>query len=510
MIFHFRKVATWAVSLLLLATFSPAEPRTEPVASLEDADRAQEIHAKVWFNAQPVRLFEPTKAVLIEFWSVGSAESHRLIKTLNRLQNRYLDGRLLVVGLTSDERRRVEVFLRRRQVQYKVGAESDSAASYGVKEFPSLFLVDLKLQRVLWRAEGPAIEGKDIDAVVAAFLGSPEGSDRSARRAVEEETDRSLTLSRGAASERALEETVDTVLALRPPEDLLQPEDLWPIDDFYERQLPSDTLGADAASDRFARSLAISGGYGKLDATERLSEEARLDVEERLLSILGDDPDPSVRLFAAATLGRKVGRQNESGLLQSLRELHEREPNAAVQGRIQEAVDRISPHTPAEVRERLEKPNAQMLWRQMADSTDPVSSRWGDAYAYQQTVRAKALPELLGDYWASAESGTDVQQENAAVKRLSAVLEINRRRVSLSEAERNQVQGDFLRMLSSEPDSYIRRNAVLGLWELAKEPGGKRRREITQSLERHLPVEADPYLVTPTIKLLLDDLKSKP
>ncbi len=501
------------IALCVVTRLVVAEPTRGPTTPLDATDRAREVRAGAWFNAQPVHLFQTPRLALIEFWSVGSPESRRLVGCLNRLNRTYTDGRLTIIALTEDDKGRVASFIRRQRVSYKVGADSRSADDYGVRELPSVFLVDLKEQRVVWHGEGRGLDPKQLEAAVSAQVGRADGADRSARRAAEEEADRALIMARGAESERLLSGNVDAILSSRPAEEPLQPADLQPLDEFYEANLPTDALGPDAPSESYSRLLAAGAGdesgYGKLAASGRLSEDARLDVQERLLSMVRGDPNGGVRMNAAVNLGRFVGRQGDGALLEALREVYDLESDAFVRGRIQEAIDRIAPAT-ATVKETLDRPSAYGLRRQLASQSDPASSRWADAHAYSKTVAAKGIGELLKDYWATPDGAAEPDRENAILKRNAALLQVSRRIPTLSAEDFSAVQSNFVRMLGSESDVGNRRDVVLGLWELAKKGGASPRAEITHSLEEHLPRESDQYLVAPTIKTILDDLKPNP
>lgn len=481
-----------------------------PVAELDASDRARDIDAKVWFNAQPVRLFEPPNIALIHFWSVRSAEEPKFSNLLNRLQERYADRRLLIIGLTEDDRKQAERFIRRRSAKYKIGAESESQRRYQVRDLPAFFLINLKEQRILWHKEGKSITPEDVTQAVSAYLGQADGADRSARLAQEEESDRSLIQARAANAEEALAGSVNELLT-GPVERAIEPEDLAPITDFYEIHLPSDPDGPDAVSEIQARALALGfgdeSGLGKLAASGRLSEEARLEVQDRLLSALSEDPSPNVRMWGAVSLGRFVGRPGDNELLSSLKQLQKSEADEMVKGRLQEAIDRIDPSAPAAIKQSLNRPSAYGLRRELANNAEKASTRWADANGYLKTVGGKPTAQLLSEYWSMPDGSTDSERENAVIKRNAAIGEVHARITKLTATEQVNVHADLVRMLSNESDFATRRDLAITLWDLAK-TSKNCAPQIVNELQAHLNVETDAHLVKPTITLILDDLRS--
>ncbi|MEK6676689.1 MAG: hypothetical protein AABZ47_13685 [Planctomycetota bacterium] len=499
------------VTSLFVSLLSPVL-QGGPITSTDDPDRAHEIRAKSWLNAQPVRLFDSPKVALVAFFATGSSDSEKLLKSLNRLHQRYsTEKHLLVVGLTAEDCQRTEAYLRRKRLRFKVGCGSDTAQQYSAKAMPLVILVDLKQQRVLWRAEGTGIEAREMEAAVAARVGLPGDADRSARLAAAELADRGVYMAHAEEVLRTVEDTVGAILVSRPTGEPLQPEDLLPIAELYEQNLPSDPLGPDARSESLARSFLTGAqeetGYGMLAASGRLSEESRREVQDRTLSILEDDPDMGVRLNAAINLGRLIGRQGDAELLEALRSLNQSERHPLVRGHIRAAIDRINPQTSAEIRKALDSPTTLDRLRKLRNCADPSSSRWAQAHSYRQTITAKSISELLTDYWSIADGTTDLERENASLMRFSAVTEITNRIESIQEPERIELQSNLTRMISHETDSWTRIGIFKGLQEIAKKSTPAQREEIIQTLSAHLPDHRDPYRAGPMLEFIVDDLR---
>ena len=142
----------WLTLMLVLGVSSPLTAEEAPAGA---PARAPEIEAKCWSNAQPVRLYDAPKLVLLVFWSSRSRESRELLETLEPLHEGFGPKGLLVVGLTSDDCGEAERFIHlQKTVKYKLGAESGSEKPYKVDELPTVVLVDSSDQRIVERWSG--------------------------------------------------------------------------------------------------------------------------------------------------------------------------------------------------------------------------------------------------------------------------------------------------------------------------------------------------------------------
>lgn len=483
-----------------------------PAPLLLNPDIAPEIEAKVWLNPQPAHLYPKSVYALVVFWSGESSLSPPMTKALNDIHARYRDGRLMVIGLSADKAKRVEQVLRRDKIKFKVGAESRSAKKFGVTETPAVVLVDLKSREIRWKAQSAQLEAQTLRRAVTDLLGDPEGHDRSARLAAEEDANRSLAATRGAAAEVEVSAITEEILSDTTQQPWIEPEDLAALDEFYERHLPSDPDRPGALSENLARMYALGQdgdtGYGGLYKSGRLSDASKAYVRERLLSIAQEDP--SQRQSTLNALRLQVGA-DASDALDRMRAMRAAEPDRWVRAAWDQTIDSLDPSPSPEVQARLHPPNnARGLERMLKNETNPRASRWSDAQAYYETRLQRSTAELLADYRSFSDSEDEALRENAVLKRSFSIETIAERSEQGKTADVPGLATGLLQSLGSESDHLIRTNMVEALLSLAKRASPNERQQVVSGLERYLPAESDPYLVRPMVEQALEDLRAIP
>jgi hypothetical protein len=483
-----------------------------PAPSFWSSDVVPEIEAKVWLNPQPARLYPKSVYALVVFWSSTSPLPAPMVKSVNDLHLRHRDGRLMVVGLSEDKAKRVEQVLRRDKIKFKVGAESRSAKKFGVTETPAVVLVDLKSREIRWKAQGAQLEAQTLRRAVTDLLGDPEGHDRSARLAAEEDANRSLAATRGAAAEVEVATITEEILSDTAEQPWIEPEDLAALDEFYERHLPSDPDRPGARSENLARMYAMGQdgdkGYGGLYKSGRLSDASKAYVRERLLSIAQEDP--SQRQSTLNTLRLQVGA-DASDALDEMRAMRAAEPDRWVRAAWDQTIDSLDPSPSPEVQARLHRPkHAWQLGRMLKNEANPRESRWSDAQAYYETRIQRSTAELLADYRSFSDSEDEALRENAVLKRSFSIETIAERSEQGKTADVPGLATGLLETLGSESDHLIRTNMVEALLSLAKRASPNERQQVVSGLERHLPAESDPYLVRPMVEQAIEDLRAIP
>lgn len=483
-----------------------------PAPTSGSPDVVPEIEAKVWLNPQPAHLYPKSVYALVVFWSARSPLPTPIVKAVNDMHRRHRDGRLMVVGLTDDKAKRVEQFLRRDKIKFKVGAESSSAKKLGVTETPAVVLVDLKAREIRWKAQGAQLEAPALRRAITDLLGDPEGHDRSARLADEEGADRRLIATRGAAAKAEVATITEQVLSETAQLPWIEPEDLATLDEFYEGHLPSDPDRPDATSEKLARMYAMGqdgdSGYGGLYKSGRLSDSAKAYVRERLLSMAQEDP--SARRNALTTLRLQVGA-DASDAWDRMRAMRAAEPDRWVRAAWDGTLDPLDPSPSPEVQARLNRPkHSWQLGRMLSHESDPKASRWSDAQAYYETRLQRSTQELLADYRSFPDSEDEALRENAVLKRSFSIETIAERSERGKTADFPGLATELLQTLGSESDHYIRTNTVEALRSLAKRATPNERQQIVSGLERYLPAESDPYLARPMVEQAIEDLRAKP
>ncbi len=130
------------------ASNGPADLKTLPPINLQDFDG----------KTVPAEKFKG-KIVVLDFWATWCGPCLAEIPALNRLQEKYGEKGLKVVGVTMDsgEPKEVKPFVSRNKMKYTVlMGDDDQAYDFNVIAFPTTYLItrDLKIYRRYYGA-GP-------------------------------------------------------------------------------------------------------------------------------------------------------------------------------------------------------------------------------------------------------------------------------------------------------------------------------------------------------------------
>ncbi len=487
-------------------------------AQARETDRApREIDAKCWFNAQPVRLYDPPELILLEFWSVRSRESREFVDTISALHEAYDDGRLLIVALTNDECKDAKAFIHREEIPYKVGAESRSPKDYGIDELPGVVLIDSGKRRIVARWSGRQVKGKAIAKAIRDFLGPPTGGGGDSGSLPPEQ--RAVLLETISGVNDGLAGLTEQILAT---DGEIGPEDLWPLERFYDDNMLEDPTRNDALARaaNYARSAILGDrtvGYGKLFASGRLSDAARLAIRDRVLEIARKDPSDKVRGGAIHALRRIIGQPGDPVLLEALRSMREavgsvreRVGNPLIRASLDQTLKELDPATrAATLAEKETRPVGLRLSRMLKASPDPASSPWAEAHAYIQTVPQRTTEQLLEDYWSFPDPPDDeIGRQNATLKRMEARRQVGHRLARGEVRDLRALKDHLARALSQEPDVWILRGIVDSLKDIAEHGGRGLRAEIMELFEQRLSAESDRY-VHARLEMYLQELKTR-
>lgn len=480
------------------ASAASGDTETTPIS-----ERAPEIEAECWLNAQPTRLFDSPELILLEFWSVRSRESRELAEHLNALYEVYDNDRLLIVALTSDDCEDAERFARQKKLRYKIGAESESLARYKIDELPAILLVHPAKREVIERWSGRSIELRLVARAIEQRLGPPAGAGSAAHWVTSD--DRTALIEGFANAQATLKAVTEQVLSEGY---VLGLESLVPLDEFYRTALPRDATmqETEIRAMNHARMMLTtddSVGYGRLWSSDRLSDEARSGIRDRVLDIARTDPDPGVRIATIHAIRKSLGQPGDPAILEALRDMRSslggadgRQGNPFIRASLDDAIEELDPATrTAKLDKRHNRPILRDLRRMLNQSKDPASSDWADAHAYITTAPQRTTDQLLDDYWSFKDPSNDeLGRQNAALKRDGALDEIQNRILQGEIRDLSMVKDHLARALSEEPDEWVRRRVVDGLWELAKRGGRAMRQEIITLFEVRAGEESDRYV----------------
>lgn len=132
--FKFRLV----FSLMVLFCFGfilPGCTQGEPAV-------APEVNAGKWINADSFSLADnKDKIVVVEFWATWCPPCRKSIPHLAKLHEEYKDKGVMIVSLSNEPAATIEGFMKKADMPWIIGAESDSGSAYGVSGIPAAFIV---------------------------------------------------------------------------------------------------------------------------------------------------------------------------------------------------------------------------------------------------------------------------------------------------------------------------------------------------------------------------------
>jgi len=491
----------------------------EPAA--QEGDQAPEITARAWLNPQAVSLHTPVDTYVLVFYDVrnaavsaattapagdknGEAERAKeqnatvdrvrvLVRQLNRIDDHYRKQGLQVVGLTHEGSDRAQAFVKRFGVSHKLGAVSFARREYGIPELPYLVLVHqgavrwrgtrvedlLKQIEKVMRARGRAAPGGGSALLELETKDAPDALTDDERR---EEFARSM-----AATERAEEELnwlVDQMLGSLGPTEPLEPEDLAPLDAYYEAGWLAAQAGGPVSP--VTRGELIRTGYKRLLESGRLSPAARRHLRDRLLDMYRQETDNGLLAQAVIYLKYFVEPGDEEAR-SLLRDLCAREGEPFLRKDLAIALEWLDPATTDQTK-RYYGGAARYFVGEMDRSADPAASRWTEAHAYRESVRQRCEKDLVADYEGHLRtSQDDRQRENDLIIRWLAAQQLS------FQASRTEnpaaLRQTVLSMLEKEPDHGIRFWLVNAVVKDCAQTDARTREELTKVFQRQLPSE---------------------
>lgn len=137
--------------------------------------KAPKLQIEHWVKGAPVDINKANekKIHVIEFWATWCGPCRTSIPHLTKLQKKFKNQGVTIIGITDEQKTTVERFVRRqgKQMEYTVAIEKDDSMSqsymraYGQTGIPSAFVIDQK-DRIVW--VGHPMNGLDevIDRLV--------------------------------------------------------------------------------------------------------------------------------------------------------------------------------------------------------------------------------------------------------------------------------------------------------------------------------------------------------
>lgn len=105
------------------------------------------------------------KPAIVEFWATWCPPCRATIPHLNEINKKY-QGKLVVVGITDEDKQTIATFRKANPMEYNVAIDKkDLGQKLGVTGIPHAFLVD-KDGKVVWEGHPGQLEDAEIAKVV--------------------------------------------------------------------------------------------------------------------------------------------------------------------------------------------------------------------------------------------------------------------------------------------------------------------------------------------------------
>ncbi len=132
---------------------------------------------KTWFNSAPLRMSQLRgKVVLVNFWTYGCVNCVRTLPSVVRLQEKYGDKGLVVIGIHTPEfpfersTGNVQAAMKRHGINYAVAQDNDSLTwnAYGNRFWPAQYIIDQR-GKIVFRHDGEG-QHEQIDRTIQQLL----------------------------------------------------------------------------------------------------------------------------------------------------------------------------------------------------------------------------------------------------------------------------------------------------------------------------------------------------
>lgn len=147
----------------------------EPVEAPKVGMRPPEVHAAQWLNWEgegdaPSLASLAGKVVVVEFWATWCGPCVAGIPHLNELHEKHANDGLVILSLTDQALVGIQSFLDQTEMNYTIGADSETSNAYGITYIPRAFVIG---RDGILKWEGhPGLDGFDA-AIEAALAEEP-------------------------------------------------------------------------------------------------------------------------------------------------------------------------------------------------------------------------------------------------------------------------------------------------------------------------------------------------
>lgn len=140
--------------------------------ALKVGDKATELNVNNWIKNGPIKIEDGLgkKVYIIEFWATWCPPCRTSIPHLSDLQKKYKDNDLIVVGISSESKRKIKKFVKKQSnMNYSVASDSNRNVynSY-MKEYsgiPTAFLINKK-GLIVWVGHPMSLNNNTIEKLI--------------------------------------------------------------------------------------------------------------------------------------------------------------------------------------------------------------------------------------------------------------------------------------------------------------------------------------------------------
>jgi thiol-disulfide isomerase/thioredoxin len=107
--------------------------------------KAPDIYVRQWVTQNPPSISNPGgKVYVLEFWATWCSPCVANIGHLNKLNNKYKDKGLVLIGMSEDRLSKAKLanFIAQKGINYNIALDNGTANWYGVKGYPTAVVID--------------------------------------------------------------------------------------------------------------------------------------------------------------------------------------------------------------------------------------------------------------------------------------------------------------------------------------------------------------------------------
>ncbi len=170
-----RRIVPLALVALFAASCGQSDnaPPKEKPAPPARGELPPELTIAAWFGSEPLTLEGSRgKVVVLDFWNTTCAPCRALMPHLAELYTKHKAAGLVVIGITEDDLRDLEPFLKKNPVAYPIAADKLKGGAgvtfdaYKIGSIPTVCLI-ARDGTLAWKGPGEKLTAAAVEAELA-------------------------------------------------------------------------------------------------------------------------------------------------------------------------------------------------------------------------------------------------------------------------------------------------------------------------------------------------------